>query len=111
MDYVGGSLYPDSQNISNWLNRAAFAFPATGTFGNSGYNIARGPGRVNFDVSLVKRTTLFRENTLQFRAEFFNIFNHAPLNNPNTQFNNSLFGRITAAGDGRQIQLVLRYQF
>ena len=47
------------------------------TFGNSGLGIIRGPGQVNFDVSIIKNTKLTERQNLQFRTEFFNAFNHA----------------------------------
>lgn len=49
---------------------------------------------------------------MQFRAEFFNVFNRANFNNPNTSLNNlSTFGTITAAGDPRIGQLALKFLF
>src|SRR5262249_18565334 len=48
---------------------------ATG-FGNAGLGIIRGPGQVNFDVSIIKNTKLTERQSLQFRTEFFNIANH-----------------------------------
>jgi hypothetical protein len=50
-------------------------------FGNSGMGIILGPGQFNFSV--LKNTRLFENQSLQFRAEFFNIFNHPQFDNPN----------------------------
>ena len=70
-----------------YINAAAFC-PAPligdGTgFGNSGMGIILGPGQFNWDFSVLKNTRLAENRSLQFRAEFFNIFNHAQFDNPN----------------------------
>jgi hypothetical protein len=53
-----------------------------------------------------------RENSkAQFRADFFNLFNNVPLNNPTTAFSSVAFGKITSAGAARQVQLALRLDF
>jgi len=59
-----------------WVNPAAFTVAPVGTFGNEGRLPLRGPGFNNTDIAVTKDTKL-RENVgLQFRAEFFNLFNH-----------------------------------
>ncbi|HYP53976.1 MAG TPA: TonB-dependent receptor, partial [Pyrinomonadaceae bacterium] len=63
-----------------WLNPAAFALPAPGTFGNAGRNVAEGPGYQSVNASLVKNTDLGERYNLQLRAEFFNLFNHPNFN-------------------------------
>lgn len=72
---VIGDVAGDKQ-LLRWFNTTAFALPALGTFGNAGRNLLRGPGQHNWDVSFSKRTALRENIALQFRAEFFNIFNH-----------------------------------
>jgi hypothetical protein len=63
-------------------------------------------------MSAVKNFPLPRENSkVQFRADFFNLSNHAPFNNPTTSLASSTFGKITSAGNPRQIQLALRLEF
>ena len=68
--------------LSNWspttgyLNPFAFAQPADGTFGDLGRNQIYGPGFRNLDFSVTKNFQFREHYTLQFRAEFFNIFNH-----------------------------------
>jgi hypothetical protein len=78
-----------------WLNPAAFRVPAKFTFGNLGRNTERGPGFGNWDLGLFKNFPLHGENkTLQFRTEFFNVFNDVNLGSPIGAFGTSNFGRI-----------------
>jgi hypothetical protein len=70
-----------------YFNPAAFCpAPVIGDgtgFGNSGMGIILGPGQFNFDFSVLKNTRITESTALQFRAEFFNIFNHTQFDNPN----------------------------
>lgn len=111
VNYVGGSQYAADPTIANWFNRSAFAIPAAGTFGNLGYNTARGPGSAVLDLSLLKNFSLRNEHRLQFRAEFFNFPNHPTFGNPVNNFSSTAFGQIQTANTGRNVQLSLRYQF
>jgi len=85
-------------------------------WGNSGVGIVFGPGQFNFDASMSKTNRVggIHENAqLQFRAEFFNVFNHAQFNAPAEGFNNlGNFGSITGTSvNPRLIQLALKYIF
>jgi len=94
-------------------------------WGNSGIGPLLGPGQLNFDVTLGKSTRVggIHENAvLQFRAEFFNLFNHSQFGNPGTQgvgvapVANNLgagnFGQITSLSvNSRLMQLALKYVF
>ena len=83
LDYVGGC----------WAKNGAIMYPnAFNTFGTMGRNILRGPGFNNFDFSVSKMWKLHERLQLQFRAEFFNIFNH-----PN--FANGSIGTDLAGSD------------
>jgi hypothetical protein len=68
---------------TGYLNPLAFQQPAFGTFGDLGRNAIFGPGYNNFDFSITKNTQLKDRLGLQFRAEFFNIFNHPNFALPN----------------------------
>jgi hypothetical protein len=103
-------------NISNpspsrWFNTSAFAFPPPGTFGNAGRNILDGPGYQNVNASLVKNTALTEGVTLQFRTEFFNLFNHPNFNLPDNFLGSPTFGVISSARDPRHIQFGLKLLF
>ena len=67
----------------------------TGTYGDAGRNILRGPGQFNIDFSLIKSTRFGRINT-EFRVEAFNLLNHPQFAQPNGTLGNPLFGQITA---------------
>ncbi len=104
-----------------YLNAAAFGtVPVIGDgtgFGNSGIGIIEGPGQFNFDASISKLTRVggIREDAmLQFRAEFFNIFNHPQFANPTTLdvSQTQSFGLITGSSvNPRLTQLALKYIF
>ena len=97
--------------MTQWLNPAAFAQPATGTYGNLGYNNIQGPGFLRIDIGLV-RTFRFRETqSIQFRVEAFNVPNHVNPGTPTTALNSNTFGRILTGEDPRIMQLALKYVF
>jgi hypothetical protein len=92
----------------------------TGTYGDAGRNILRGPGQFNIDFSLVKNTRVARFDT-EFRIEAFNLLNHPQFAQPNSQLGNPLFGQITAmlpnpacalcGTTERNIQLAVKVRF
>ena len=88
-----------SQEIAQRFNPAAFATPATGTFGNAGRDIITAPGTATANVGLFKTFPVpLREGVrIQFRSEFFNVLNRVNLGNPNVTLGSSM-GRITSAG-------------
>ncbi|MGD0966079.1 MAG: carboxypeptidase-like regulatory domain-containing protein [Candidatus Acidiferrales bacterium] len=103
-----------------YINKSAFCTtPAIGNgtgYGDAGLGILLGPGQFNWDMSLIKTTKVggIREDgTLQFRAEFFNAFNHPQFNNPGVvDVSKSNVGQITTASvNPRLIQFALKYAF
>ena len=102
--------YPEDKGIDRWLNAAAFARPANGEWGNAA-NDLRGPGRITINMGLTRKFQIRENQTVEFRAEAFNIPNHVNPNNPNTALNNPNFGRILSADDPRIMQLALKYVF
>ena len=71
-----GNLPASQRSIDRWFDTAAFPLPARFTLGNSGRNIIIGPGLNNFDISVFKNTRISESQRIEFRAEFFNGFNH-----------------------------------
>jgi hypothetical protein len=103
---------PNADPVLQWFNTQAFVQNAIGTFGTTGRNALTGPGLADVDVALAKSIPLGWESTrLQFRAEAFNLANHANFNNPNATLTSGTYGRITTALDPRIMQFVLKLQF
>ncbi len=99
-----GQARLDNPTVERWFNTAAFAFPTFGTFGNSGRNIVDGDGFQNVNFSLLKNTAIKESVTVQFRAEFFNLFNHPNFGLPDNFVGSPSFGRVLSAESPRRIQ-------
>jgi hypothetical protein len=104
------------KSITEYFNTACFVQPLAGQFGNSGRDILRGPGINNWDMGIGKDFKFTERVAFQFRAEAFNLFNHAQYgydpstatsigapvdNNPN----DTAYGKVIAARPGRILQL------
>ena len=90
--------------------------PNQGRFGTLGRDTFRGPGFNNYDIAMIKDTPFGRRGnaelgTIEFRAEFFNIFNHTNFTSVGTTYGSGSFGQLTAAADPRIAEMVLRYEF
>src|SRR5262249_14809122 len=130
-DVVGsGPLKQDNRNPDAAFDTSFFSrTPPTGRVGTAGRDQFRGPGLVNFDFTAAKNFALGTERLrLQFRADFFNLFNHTNFSNPVTNQSSASFGRITSTvgsavatavgttagmvgGGPRIIQFSMRLQF
>ncbi|MCM3869485.1 MAG: carboxypeptidase regulatory-like domain-containing protein [Pyrinomonadaceae bacterium] len=108
---VAGDPNLGQRSPERWFNTNAFVIPPPGTFGNAGRNILDGPGYHTVNASLVKNTALSEKLNLQFRAEFFNLFNHPNLNLPDNFLGSPSFGQITSARDPRHIQFGVKLLF
>ncbi|MEW6212978.1 MAG: TonB-dependent receptor [Acidobacteriota bacterium] len=108
---VVGNHKVDHPGSDGWFNVKAFAVPPPGTFGNAGRNILIGPSFKTVDVGLFKQFTVNEQQRIQFRAEFFNLFNHPNFNLPNRFVDQPTAGKITSAKSSRQIQFALKYIF
>jgi hypothetical protein len=116
-------ILPNWNPATGYLNPKAFMQPADGTFGNLGRNAIYGPGFWNADFSVTKNFNLTERLLLQFRFEFFNVFNHPQFALPGNSFGSASFGQISATpdvaqgnpglggGGPRVVQLAARFQF
>jgi len=122
-NYVPGCKVQVGQ-VNEWFNPSCFTIEAPGTFGNLGRDTGRGPNFWNTDLAVLKQTKLLESLNLEFRAEFFNIFNHTNLGLPIYGLNgaplfvdaqgdrNPSAGQITSmVGTPRQIQFALKLVF
>ncbi len=103
-----------SGRLVRCVSIGSFALPALYTYGNSARNFMEGPGLVTFDMSFFKNFRFTEQMQLQFRAEFFNIFNRPNFGNPNSTFipNSANFGAITSLQSPmRQTQFGLKFLF
>jgi hypothetical protein len=113
----GGALYvrrnPRNQLIP-YFNPNYFQPEPVGQVGNAMRRFFPGPGILNSDMALLKTTDITERMKLQFRAEAFNVFNHAQFNNPSGDVNNpgqGGFGFVTSARDPRIMQVALKLAF
>ncbi len=129
---------PCSSNVG-WINLTAYgsctgpggSFAATGApciggtiqgacqtsgggtgFGDSAVGAIMGPGQFNWDISLLKNTKITEGLSMQFRTEFYNVFNHAQFNPPVNNVADSTFGQIqNSAVPPRIMQFALKLLF
>jgi hypothetical protein len=105
------NLSSGDRSVSRWFDTAAFAQPAAYQFGNQGVGVLRGPGLINFDVSLLREFRFTEKVRMEVRGEFFNALNHTNLNLPGHVFGGAGFGLINSAGPARQVQVGARLGF
>ncbi|HTV83317.1 MAG TPA: TonB-dependent receptor [Acidobacteriaceae bacterium] len=117
---------PGGRTVADWINPAAFATPA-GEFGTVPRDLVRGPGTWQIDLAADKTFTLTERGQLEFRSEFYNLFNHPQLGQPQSIFNpanttgfgsiidtvNTAVSPVTPVGSGtpREMQFALRFEF
>ena len=118
----GAGKNPVTGDPHGWIDTTAFRRPEPGFQGNLGRNTITGPSTANTDFSLAKTFPLSRLRdgaSMEFRAEFFNLFNHSNFDLPQPS-RMEVFtadsvredaGRITSAGPSREVQLGLRIRF
>jgi hypothetical protein len=99
---AGCDPYAANHGANQWINPACFVAPPQGELGNASRVPVTGPGFVNTDFSILKQFALPWENVgLNFRAEFFNLFNHPQFGQPNINvFTQGAAGACTATGFG-----------
>ena len=100
VDQISKDVYGD-KTLANYLNRAAFAQPAPGTFGTHKRNSITGPGFWKIDLAVSRLVSFASTQNVELRVEVFNLLNTFNWGNPETNFNAGTFGRITSmAGSG-----------
>ncbi len=100
-----------AQQIAGYFNTSAFVENRIGTFGNVGENSLYGPDFWNVDLSVQKSFALGEKRQLQFRTSFYNMFNHANLDNPVSTVNSPDFGQITNSSTPRVIEFGVHILF
>ncbi|MBM3735416.1 MAG: hypothetical protein FJW39_06475 [Acidobacteria bacterium] len=118
---TGVSARLDGAVRTNWFRTDVFVNPPEFELGNVGRTLpdARHPGAVNFDVSLIKNTSITERIRLEFRAEAFNVANRVNLGLADDNFSpgadgrnrSSTFGTVNSARDARIGQLALKVIF
>jgi hypothetical protein len=131
----GVPLYPANKTRSQWFNKAAFSAPGCynsngpiacasytttpttyALYGNSGYDLLRGPRFQDWDMSLQKNIAFKERYKVQLRADSFNIFNHPNLGTPNANISNGNVGTITSisgtpAYEARTVEFAAKFNF
>ncbi len=111
-DFTPGNLdFTNPRTGLPYFNTSLFSPETLGQFGTASRRFFHGPGENDFDMALLKDFRLTESKTLEFRAEFFNIFNHAQFGKPNGLINSGTFGLVTAAQSPRIGQLALKFNF
>ena len=110
-NYTGAPLYLDTGDSTRHLNPAAFARPAPGQLGTLGKGSVRGKPITNIDFSLAKNWRFRERYGFQFRAEFFNVLNHANFVGYDLDIRNTSFGTLTSTQASREIQLGIKFTF
>lgn len=120
---TGQSLYPSGKSNAHWFNPAAFAAPSTyvvdgvtyDPYGNSGYDMLRGPAWQDWDMSLQKNIPIGERCHVQLRADSFNVFNHPNFGNPHSDISNtSTVGRVTSMSgkyEPRTVEFATKFNF
>ncbi len=104
------------QTVAEWFNTAAFqrldlSTTPAGVYGTEGRNVVQGPGFAQWDFSAFKNIRIAETKSLQFRAEFFNLFNRSNFRLPNSDISSPTFGQIQQALAPRLIQFGLKILF
>ncbi len=112
-DQILGNIYLNTSGRpgTQWLNPVAFAPPALGTLGNMGRATLVLPTYWQFDVALARVFRLRESQTMEFRAEAYNVLNSFRSGEISTDLSSAQFGTIRTALDPRILQFALKYAF
>jgi len=112
-------LNPKTNAGNYWFNTANFCDPTgtspcpqqLGTFGNTPHALCCGPSLNNTDLVIAKLTPITEKLNTEFRAEFYNTWNHTQFENPDGNFSDSTFGQVLKARDPRVMQFAIKFLF
>jgi hypothetical protein len=117
-NYIPGNLDITNPRKGNaaagtdpYCNNTLFPKEALGQLGDANHRFFHGPGLNNWDFALLKDLRITESKKLEFRGEFFNIFNHAQFGLPSGQRTSSNFGYVTSANAPRIGQVALKFLF
>jgi hypothetical protein len=118
-DVISGCDRTGPRSLSEWFNTACFAAPPDWGAGSESRvdPVLRGPGINNFDFAVFKKTMIGENMGVEFRTEFFNLFNHPYFSMPATGFGAAGFGVINSTVQGgvaspeRLVQFALKFEF
>ena len=99
------------RSAAEWFNTAAFKIPAPLTGGNAAPYDIYSPGNSTLDAALFKTFRITERFNMEFRFEAFNAFNKVQLGAPDTNLQDSTFGKITTSSGERHAQFSLRLHF
>jgi Carboxypeptidase regulatory-like domain/TonB dependent receptor len=109
---ISGNFYFDPTAFDCTFNSDGHLDPGSlASYGDLGRNTLRGPGINNWDISFLKRTKLSETKAVEFRAEFFNAFNHAQFLNPDRNGFDGTFGQISQTRGPRLVQFALKFYY
>ena len=106
-------ISPSARDLNHWYDISKFSVPGQYTIGNAGRGLVYGPHTHNWDLNAAKTFPIpGREGMkLEFRAEFYNLFNTPQFSDPNMTVNAGTAGRITGSRSERQGQMALKLYF
>jgi Carboxypeptidase regulatory-like domain/TonB dependent receptor len=105
-EVAGKVQFVNPKNPANnfqWFNTSNFSDSALGTFGNTPHALCCGPAISNTDLVISKKTPINERFNTEFRAEFYNAWNHTQFNNPDGDFTDSTFGQILKTREGPRV--------
>jgi len=115
-NYTPGPLnFGNPRTAKTYFNTSLFSLEPLGQLGDAPRRFFHGPGINNWDITLGKDTKLTERSSLQFRADFFNAFNHAQFSGPDGNINDSSsfgeIGSVNSTDPSRIMQFALKLQF
>ncbi len=115
-EWNGGSLHlnTDPRGGAAVFDAGQFSLPALGTMGNARRRFFSGPGLENLDATISREFSMPEKTSFEFRAEAFNVFNHAQFFGPASvegNISSATFGQAVSAMPPRLMQVAVRYRF